>query len=209
MPPVRTKALHSDPSCADWRALWQPAWEGDDDRRRRLAKIMRYATLLGKDEKSAATAKDIEKENLTRKEVIDYAKQYLDSKPYLVAAKRRIWEKCATTGEARTFMGRRRRLFGDWWDRAKEGWSHMLQGAEVDMMCTCLIAAHQMDPDVWLVLNSHDGATLGYPDNRDPKAVKAQLSEVVEQTWQIEGVGIKTSADFKLWHPDGRIEKLK
>lgn len=209
LPPVRTKTLHNDPSCEAWRQYWSPPWQGDDDRRRRLAKMMRYATLLGKDERSALESKDVEKEGLTRQEILQFAKQYLAAKPHLVACKQKHFALCAESGESRTFMGRRRRLFGDWWDRAKEGWAHKLQGGEADMMATCLIAAHQMFTDTWLILNSHDGAILGFPESYDPGRTKESLSRVVEQAWMIEGVPIKTSADWKVWSPDGRVLKLK
>lgn len=208
-PPIRTKALHKAPECEAWRLSWTPPWEGGDDRRRHLAKTMRYATLLGKNEHSALQASGVEKLNLARADILRFAKLYLDSKPALVAAKWKIWNECASTGVARTFMGRRRRLFGDWWTRAKDGWSHVLQGGEVDIQMTCFIDIQALYPDSWLVWNAHDGAPWGFPDTYDPPTVKSVLSDIVERTWNVVGSPIKTTADWKLWLPDATVTPMK
>lgn len=163
LPPVLTKLLHTDLSCEPWRNLWVPPWSGAEDRRRHIIKTMRYATLYGISSKGVLQAKGIEKLGLKPEELVAFATRYLRSKPALIARKRQVWDDCAKTGVSYTWFGRRRRLYGDWNTRAKEGWSHRISGTVTDYMNQALIAITDHFPECHLVLNSHDGATIAFP----------------------------------------------
>ena len=145
--------------------MWSPPWTGSEDRRRHLIKAVSYATQYLISPKGVLQARDIEKLGLKPQEVVRFAALYLRSKPVLVARKRRVWEDCATSGVSYTWYGRRRRLYGDWNSRAKEGWSHRISGTVSDYQNQAIIALTQDFPECHLVLNSHDGCTLAFPES--------------------------------------------
>lgn len=216
-PPLRTKALHTAPEGAAWRDSLVPPWGGSDDRRRHLAKTLKYATLYGKDHKGAGTAKGVEKlrnadgSKMTKAQVETFAKQYLKAKPILTRHKGRRFEEYARTNVSYTFRGRRRRLFGDAWTRAKEGWSHRLQGAVPDIMNDYIIQIAREFPEGYIVLNSHDGLTwsMPYVDRPRLNEVLARMRQIVERDWDYEGTLLPVSADWEILWPDGTKEKVK
>ena len=181
LPPVLTKALHTDLTCEPWRNLWAPPWSGGEDRRRHIIKTMRYATQFCIHPKGVLQAKDIEKLGLDPAELVAFATRYLKAKPALMARKRAVWDDCAKSGVSYTWFGRRRRLYGDWNTRAKEGWSHRISGTVTDYMNAALIAITRQFPTCHLVLNSHDGATLAFPDALGVQDVLAFARGAVEQ----------------------------
>jgi DNA polymerase I-like protein with 3'-5' exonuclease and polymerase domains len=211
-PPIRTKGLHtaSDPASVAWREAWIPPWSGSEDRRRHLAKTLKYATLYGKDHRGAATAKGVEKLRLTKAEVERFAKVYLKVRSVLTAHKARRFEEYARTNVSYTFRGRRRRLFGDAWTRAKEGWSHRLQGAVPDIMNDYIIQVANAFPEGYIVLNSHDGLTWAMPGTREQALQTVQtMKRIVERDWDYEGVSLPVAADWEIIYPDGTKEKVK
>lgn len=216
--------LHTRTACGmwGWRFLppngvegADPPWQGKSDRRRRLAKVIRYALLLGLSEQSALESKDIEKEGLTREEVLGFARLYLRSKPHLATAKKRIWEACVREGRARSFMGRLRRLPYDprsrtsVTDAMKEGWSHILQGGEQDIMHMILAGVWGIFPNAQLVLNSHDGHTWAFQQSTHPPHETAErLRPIVERVWEIQGEQVPVPAEWEILWPDESREPM-
>ena len=181
LPPILTKALHVDPSCSAWRESWNPVWSGSEDRRRHVLKTMRYATQFCVSPKGVLQARDIEKLGLKPAELVKFAAMYLRSKPALVARKRQVWDECAKNGVSYTWYGRRRRLYGDWNSRAKEGWSHRISGTVTDYMNQAIIALTTRFETCHLVLNSHDGAILAFPESVPVDVVLPVAKEYVER----------------------------
>lgn len=181
LPPLLTKALHTDPSCEDWRNSWDPPWSGEEDRRRHVFKTVGYATLFCINPKGVLQAKGVEKLGLSPNELVRFATIYLKSKPTLMARKRRVWDECAKTGVSYSWFGRRRRLYGDWNTRAKEGWSHRISATVTDYQNQCLIKIINQFPECHLVLNSHDGLTLAFPDSMETSGVVDFSRQVVEK----------------------------
>lgn len=220
-PSLRTKALHTSPECAAWRTKVE--WGGTEDRRRHIAKMMRYALQNGTNEFAALSARGIEKLNLSRNELLRFARQYLAEKPLLTRAKKACWQQVVETGEARTFLGRRRRFFlrGEdyvrWRDEGKpcgaqrEGWAHQISGSVSDVMNLTLIALSQEFREMTLGLNKHDGAELIFPEHLvvGPEEVMPNLRAIVEKTWNVNGHPIRFSADFATVWPGGRKYKVK
>lgn len=165
LPPILTKALHEAPECESWRQGWTPVWSGSEDRRRHLIKIMRYATQFCVSSKSVLQTRDIEKLGLKPQELVKFATMYLRSKPALMIRKHQVWDECATSGVSYTWYGRRRRLYGDWASRAKEGWSHRISGTVSDYQNQAIIALTQDFPECHLVLNTHDGCAFAFPES--------------------------------------------
>ena len=180
LPPDLTKRCHTSPECKAWRESWVPEWTGDEDRRRHIIKTLTYATQYAISPKGVLQARDIEKLGLAPDELVRFAKVYLKSRPILVARKNVVWEQCAKSSVSYSWYGRRRRLYGDWDTRAKEGWSHRVSATVTDLQNQCLITITHKWPDCHLVLNSHDGLTLAFPERWDPATVKAEIAPIVE-----------------------------
>ena len=181
LPPDLTKGCHTAESCQAWRESWDPVWSGVEDRRRHLIKTLGYATQYALSPKGVLQARDIEKLGLTPDELVKLAKLYLKSRPVLVARKNVVWDECARAGVSYSWYGRRRRLYGDWETRAKEGWSHRISATVTDMQNEALIAITNTFPACHLVLNSHDGLTLAFPAGHNPTIVKEHVVTLVER----------------------------
>ena len=208
MPPIRTKECHESPECEAWRASWTPPWTGEKDRRRRIAKVFRYALLLGQDERAALESKDVAQLGLTEEEILKFGRMYLRAKPYLVQAKRALFRKFAAERVARTFRGSLRRLYGSAAQKGKDGWSHVLQGAEQDIMKEIIGDLHDAFPFIRYVLDSHDGYTFEVPEERWSEALYRQMRAVVDRTWTIEGQDIWLPSDWELITTDGQVIPL-
>lgn len=217
MPPIRTKALNTAPECAEWRE--QVQWAGPKDNRRDLFKVARYALTYAYDETGLLNARGVEELGVTRAELLKMGKLFLRSKPHLVAWKKATWAAAYKTREARTFLGRRRRLFstqkeinlfaatGRPGDAAKEGLNHAIQGAVADVLNLAIIAISTRWPECYLVLNAHDSATFAFP-----AGVEAwpEIRGLVEQKYEISP-GMRVTFTGEWWRTDagGARTKLK
>lgn len=208
--PPNLKDPHQSPECADWRASLR--WLGKDDPRRVLAKV-RYCLLYGKDHTAISGSKyekDMVRLGFKREDMHTAAQKFLRSKPNLLTCKRKYWDACAKTSEARTIFGRRRRLFGDWWMRAKEGWNHMVQGSVTDMVNNALI---ELCKESWtLVYPSHDAAKISIPALAVERLWRDEtlfmFKSAVEKEYTIDGETIKSTATWHIYHSSGEVEHL-
>jgi DNA polymerase I-like protein with 3'-5' exonuclease and polymerase domains len=211
--PPNLKDPHQSPESAEWRN--KLGWKGKDDIRRVTAKV-RYCLLYGKDwtaVNGSKYEKDMVKLGFKREVLQNAAKAFLRSKPNLIACKRKYWDECAKKGEARTIFGRRRRLFGDYWSRAKEGWNHMVQGSVTDMVNKSLIDITSNPALIQpiLVYPSHDAAKISIPATLVSVAREQTLEifkSAVEREWVIDGEKIKSTATWHIYHADGLVEHL-
>lgn len=221
--PPDLKDPHTSPACAEWRDKYK--WTGDTDKRRTIAKV-RYALIFGKDWTAVRGSKyerDFVKQGFTYKEVEEAAKLFLRSKPSLVSTRLRYFEELAKRGEARTIFGRRRKLFGDWSMRAKEGWNHLFQGLEADLLGMTLIELCS-PPSKWrLAYPVHDGAKIAVPSSdlsdilcdiaphcilsEKERSITRFKSAVVHEL-EIEREKIKCDATMGILWSDGRKEKI-
>lgn len=203
---------HNSPECESWRRSVK--WKGKDDDRRNLAKV-RYCLIFGKNESAvegSAYEKEMVKQGYDRSILKRAGKAFLKAKPKLVACKRKWWDQCARTGMSRTLYGRRRPLFGDYWSKAKEGWAHMLQGLEADLLNISLIKILE-NPAYRLAYPSHDAGKIVVPlhevcDDRIKPFVIERFKSIVEQDLVIEGNHIKTTATWYARYPDGSKEVI-
>lgn len=221
--PPDLKDPHTSPACAAWRE--KHGWKGKDDKRRVLAKV-RYALIFGKDWTAVRGSKyerDMVKMGFPVSDMEKAAKLFLQSKPNLVSTRMKYFEELAKKGEARTIFGRRRKLFGDWGTRAKEGWNHLFQGLEADLLGMTLIALCS-PPSKWrLVYPVHDGAKIAVPeshlnlantynegtDNYSPRAeTLARFKQAVIHKLEIEREQITCDATMGIVWADGRKEKI-
>lgn len=213
--PPDLKNPHKAPSCAEWREKVMPG--GKDAKPRVGAKTARYSLAYGTDKMSILQAKDVEKQGLTRDELLDTAERYLKSKPKLVAFKKRTWEDVLRKREARTSLGRRRRLFPTEGElvqflktkrataTAREGLNHMFQGEVASRMNRTLIAITRRWSECRLAYQSHDGAKLVFPESVE---CWPEIRDIVESVWEINGHRVKATATWgRIW-ADGRKEPL-
>ena len=210
LPPLLDKRLHKDPSCAEWWKVWEtkdsqgniltPAWQGKDDRRRHLAKIARYGlqySPIGPGaERAILSAKDIEKQGLDRTELVKFAQMYLRAKPILQSYKTKLFADLNRLGYARTFLGRRRRLYGEAMTRGKEGWAFMVSGSVSDIMNIAFIAIEARFPEAWLIKNGHDAGIWSFPVSTSVDLAVAEVKKIVNRTWEINGVSIYCPGEF-------------
>lgn len=208
-PPIRTKKCHTDPACQEWRESWTPAWGGEDDRRRHLAKTLKYATQFSLDHKGAGEAKGVEKLGLTKTKLLQFARQYVAARPVLTACKRARFDKYVRENVAFTFRGRRRRLYGKAQDRAKAGWSHEVQGSVPDIVDEYIIqhATHPLLGQGYLVGNFHDGVEWAVPAHVPEREALEAAVEIVEREWDVAGTQMPVSASFVVVYPDGTKRK--
>ena len=181
LPPLLTKKLHEDPSCQAWRESWTPVWSGGEDRRRHTFKTVGYATLYALTAKGVLQAKGVEDLGMDPDELVKFTQLYLKSKTALMNRKRQVWDECAKTGVSYTWFGRRRRLYGTWEARAKEGWSHRISGTVSDYQNQTIIKLQGEFPESHLVLNSHDGLVWAFPESTPLERVMGFLRPLVER----------------------------
>lgn len=164
-------------------------WDPKGDIRTR-AKNFRYGVLqYGTSERAILGMPGIEKLGLQRPALLERARHFLAARPKATAWKQAVWDRCRLDKEARTFMGRRRKLFGLPDDRAKDGLNHMIQGSVADLMDWCLVAIAKEWPQFSLVLNKHDGAILAFPNECPVDTTRARVKALVEREWEV-GQGI-------------------
>ena len=187
-------------TCAKYLMAWAPDlrvddsqvdyhlpadWDPNGDTRTR-AKNFRYGVLqYGTSEKAVLGMPGIESLGLQRPALLERARRFLAARPRGVAWKQTVWDRCRLDKEARTFMGRRRKLFGLPDDREKQGLAHMISGSVADMMDWCLIAVSREWPQSSLILNKHDGAILAFPNECPIDTTAARVKNIVEREWEV------------------------
>ena len=195
------------PECEEWRA--RVSWQGSKgDRRRHLAKTARYALSYGSNENSILNAAGIEQLGLTQAELLNFARVYLETKPALVAWKSRVWSRCAQERMARTFMGRRRMLYGEGLVMAREGLNHEIQGSVADINNTNLVAIEAAYPEMRVITNAHDGNEVSFPVINRVNEVDAVVRTIVEREWDINDSKIKFYAEWGWVDDQGQSHRL-
>jgi hypothetical protein len=126
------------------------------------------------------------------KDLIGVGAAYLRAKPWLVAWKQQRWAEAIRRKEARTAFGRRRRLFGDERQIAKEGLNHEVQGTVADMMKMTMVALAEIG--CRMVLQRHDGWYSEVPLAWDDMVL---YRAIVEREWIIDDRPISFPAEFE------------
>jgi DNA polymerase I-like protein with 3'-5' exonuclease and polymerase domains len=192
----------------EWPEGWLPSdWQGSKDERRVRAKNFRYGVLqYGAGPGAILGMPGIEKLGLDREVLLDRARRFLRARPKAVAWKERTWQQAIDQKVTRTFMGRRRELFGEPDARKKQGLVHTMSGSVADMMDWCLIEIDRLIPQCHLILNKHDGALLAFPETLDESIVISKVRAIVEREWEI-GQGVppmRFPGEWEKVYSDGR-----
>lgn len=207
--PTNYSQPHTAPEDAEWRARIQ--WGGKEDKRRTLAKNIRFGALqYGIDERAVLQIPNLEDLGLTRATAREAARRALAAKPAYTMFKQRTWGEAIERRIVRTWTGRRRWLFPSrqeivTWQRlhipghaAKAGLNHCIQGGIVDLMNRALIRILTTWPAIRLVYHRHDEAMLGVPKPCEPREIIVQLRPIIEEPLTINGRTIPFPANFKV-----------
>lgn len=185
-------------------------WKVDDERRVR-AKNFRYGPYqYGTGARAVLGMPGIESLGLNQDILVQRAQRFLDARPKGVAWKLKTQQDCVAQKEARTFLGARRKLFGDAETMAKEGLNHIIQGSVANLMNWCLIAIMAKWPHASLILNKHDGAIVAFPyGERAPERssecerTQQEVQALVEREWEVgQGVTMSFPATWEVTHGD-------
>lgn len=193
--------IHTE-TCKKYLFEWDmlpPDWQGSKDERRTRAKNFRYGVLqYGTGERAVLSMPGIETLGLARDILTARARRFLAARPKAVAWKAQVWEACQRDKVSRTFMGARRKLFGDAETMAKEGMAHKISGSVANLMAWCLIEIAKVWPESRLILNKHDGALISFPTTLDVVFVREKVRQLVEKEWE---VGHEITMHFPAeWH---------
>jgi hypothetical protein len=201
-------------SVAAW-AIWPETkgqWLGKKDRRRHLAKVTNFTMIYGEDERALLQTREVEQLGADRQLLLKAGRVWLNTHPGLVSARRAFQDDCMKTRESRTFMGRRRRLFGEGHVVKKQGWSHCISGSVADMLDYCTIAIlrdHPVGSQGRLVGGQHDAAEIAFPLHLwTPQEAKTALQPIVEKEWVIAGRPTRFPGDWRGIYEDGKAETL-
>ena len=202
---------HTSPECEGWRV--SVGWKGKGDRRRHLGKTTRFSLLNAWDEKGVLEAKGVLKLGLTPDDLLDAGRKFLKAKPNMVAWKANYAADAIAKGEARSLMGRRRKLFGSnnpeqYREKYKTAVSHFLQGSEVDIMETCILEVHARFPEVRLAWPSHDGLKFVFPQSIPVDIAYPALKEIIERPRLIGKHTVPLAATWEVIREGGMHVKL-
>ena len=198
-----TRDLHSETASAMFRLNLSPTTHlGKGDRRRHLAKTVRYALCNSapgpKEAYGVLEAKEVEEQGLTLQDLLKAAKLYIAAKPKYSQWKREYASQAIAQGVSRSLEGRPRPLYGpNWNEKAKAAISHFLQGTEVDKMEQCVIDICNEYPDVSLVYPTHDAVKLEVSETRDPRIFAEAVRPIVEAPITINGRSLPLTATWE------------
>lgn len=196
-PPVWSKAaINASPECEAWRREVQ--WGGESDRRRHACKSFRYAWQYAVDERGVLLVKDLHTLGLTPEEILSYARQYARAKPAFFAGRREHMNRCVLLRESRTFLGRKRALWGspsrpaERREMMKHGWAHMVSGSVSDIVNIVVRDWWRaFNGESWLISNGYDSLEMGFLDTLKPDEVLPRVREIAERDWDVEGVTVR------------------
>ena len=202
LPSPLESEIHTGASCAEWRE--RVKWAGKGDRRRHLMKTVRYALLNAYDEKGVLEAKDVEELGLTMDDLLKAGRAFLAAKPGMVRWKKEYARDAIAKQEARSLLGRRRKLFGsDEKEKFKTAVSHFLQGTEVDIMELTLLEVLERFPEARLAWPSHDGLKFIFPTSLPIEVTLPVVREIVERPRQIGKYTIPLYATWEVIRDGG------
>lgn len=130
-------------------------------------------------------------------DLVRAAHRYLAARPALAAWRRRKEAELPRTREARTFLGRRRRLLAT--DRRaliREGGNHEMQGGVADILNTTLVEVKRALPYAELAWTKHDALWIAVPEDKVAVAEPVYRA-IVTREFDVYGRRVSFPADFK------------
>jgi DNA polymerase-1 len=216
-PPVRTKECHTNPDCLAWRETF--GWLGEDDARRKFAKIFLYRTMYGGSAKAAHTIPGAAKLGLNRSQLEQAVYRWLAAHPRL----REFWDRHGQDAIerfcVRSVTGRRRILCStNDSARFREGINHPIQSLVSDLVNTVVIETKMLgapytishlhpDNPIQLMGQMHDSLLWQVPEPEYPKLLP-EIIRVAEAPREWGGFKFQFAVEGyeKKW-VDGKIVK--
>jgi hypothetical protein len=218
---------HNDPIDAGWRQSVH--WSGKEDLRRRLLKVVLFGTMYGPDENAILGAKDVEKLDITREELLAKTRDYLRAQTKLQATKEKRWDQYIKIPEARTYWGRRLRCYPTSNDKLnwikslkayhagrgsmrpgeaqKVLWNFEHSAFVAGLINRTIIKIKRRWPECRLVLNKHDSLTVAFPESINPWPEIREIDEVTVQ-WS-NGLSMTFTSTWSRVSPDGSSTPLR
>lgn len=206
---------HKSPEDAPWREL--VSWGLKEDLRRRTQKVITFGTFYGPDETAVLGAKGVEELGISREELLERTRIYLNNKPCLLKAKERYWTEFIKNPIARTYWGRRLQCYPtrkekeDWLsslgrfhagkgsmkpgDAQKKLWNFLHQGFVAGHINRTIIAIKRRWPEARLVYNKHDSLKFAFPFHINPWPEIREIDEVT-CIWP-NGLSMKFTSTWK------------
>jgi len=216
-PSTKSKLCHTEPFSKPWRALYD--WIGEEDPRRKFAKIFLYRTMYGGSAKAAYTIPGAAKLGLSRAELEQAVYRWLAAHPKL----REFWDKHGSDAMerfcVRSITGRRRILCSPREDaRFREGVNHPIQSFVADIVNEVVILTKELgapytlsalhpDNPIKLMGQMHDSLLWQVPEEEYP-VLAPKIIEVAEaeQEWGGRKFGFPVECYEKRW-VGGKIVK--
>lgn len=202
---------HTADEDREWRSKLD--WRGKDDLRRRFAKVFCFRLIYRGDPRFAGDIPGARQLGLDGKKLQRAADAWLVPHHAIRTYWARIDEQIKLYGFTQTWTGRKRRYTSIGPDRVipsgvfREGANHPIQGGVSDLKnLTMLELLERCD---WLTLakEQHDAFWLECPLDRVNETWPI-YQEVVQRPRVIEGVTVPFPAEFKLYLPDGSVQKV-
>jgi DNA polymerase I-like protein with 3'-5' exonuclease and polymerase domains len=183
----------SNPHESDVDKEWRDniKWEGKDDKRRRFCKVFVYRLMYGGDPKNASGIPGAKKLGLSGKELVAGSYRWLSKHPRLDSLWRRFKEGAIKQGEARSFLGRRRKLLERNLDRrVRQSYDQPMQAGCSDVFNHTIIEVKRRFNDTSFIYGMHDSLKFSIPLTKLAEYVP-QILEIGSKTWDIEGTPMR------------------
>jgi len=195
-PPLLTKALHTSPMCADWRALLD--WQGDEDLRRTFAKRFVYRLHYRGKAENAGDIPGAKALKFDTDRLISASELYLKKHPAIVEFWNQIEAQADRYRVVYTFMGRPRRLTSEWRNaRNREASNHPMQGGVADIWITTVLLVRKAAPWARLVYGAYDSMWWQVPIERQLEFTMI-YAPIVERVFNVAGREMNFPASFKV-----------
>jgi len=209
--PVSKDNPHTSPEDEPWRVRYK--WVGKDDLRRRFAKVFVFRLIYRGDPRFAGDIPGARALGLDGKKLQRAADAWLSRHPAVRAYWARIDEQIRIYGFTQTWTGRKRRYTSIGPDKVipsgvfREGANHPIQGGVSDLKNLTMIELLERCEWLTLAKEQHDAFWLECPLERVDETWPI-YQEVVQRPRVIEGVTVPFPAEFKLYLPDGSVQKV-
>ena len=209
--PTDLRNPHSSTADISWRTRYN--LQGKDTKQRVLAKNFNHGSKYTKTWRFVYRIEGIEKYGITRDNLGQLARDYIQSKREAWQAKLDIMERIRRGRISRTLYGGRRVFFDSSEETAREGFSHMISGTVSDYNNETLILLERwLGDDVRLLHNAHDGDKIAvkrsvltgqcWTDQGEEAAtdiLKYKIKQIIERPITYQGRTLLMTAGVKMY----------
>lgn len=194
-PPVLTKALHSIPECAPWRAALN--WKGEDDDRRVFAKRFVYRIHYRGNPKYAGDIPGAKALGFNATRLVEASERYLAAHPAIPA----YWAQMEHEIDQHSVVyapGEMPRRLTSLYPNARyrEGCNHPMQGGVAWVYNSTRLAIHKAAPWAEFMYGKHDSQIWQVPTERADE-FETLIRPIVQREFLVSGQSVSFPATFK------------